>query len=123
MEEQTTMFDAQMAQIKVLNQAIDWLFNSPKAQAEKHAKMNFAAAYRDSILQKARELARELASGGQSITADDVQKALIDSGHSPASLGNAAGAIFKSKEWECVGWVASMRVSNHGRFIRSWRMR
>ncbi len=39
-------------------------------------------------------------------------------------LGNAAGSVFKTDDWEFTGrWVPSQRPEAHGRFIRVWRLK
>lgn len=53
--------------------------------------------------------------------ADEVGKLLKDE-HGIDSLGPAAGAIFRGKDWEFTGQrVTSARVSNHAREIKVWR--
>jgi hypothetical protein len=46
-----------------------------------------------------------------------------ENGLRPDLLGNAWGSIFRGKEWECIGWRKSTRVSNHARAIRIWRLK
>jgi hypothetical protein len=33
------------------------------------------------------------------------------------------GALFRGEEWEAVGWTTSAHPENHGRVIRTWRLR
>lgn len=94
-----------------------------RAAAEKREGMARAAEARAVVLARAKELAHSLAKNGRQVTADDVQFALSREGISPAILGPAAGSLFKGKEWECTGFVASSRVSNHACMIRVWRLR
>jgi hypothetical protein len=66
----------------------------------------------------ARQLARRIPDG---ITADDVQQALAILGYE--LLGNAAGGIFRGREWVFTGrWRKSARVTNHGHQNRVWRL-
>lgn len=67
-------------------------------------------------------LARQRAS--RTANADDFEALLGLMGKKHSDLGNAAGSIFHSAEWEWTGeFVPSRRVSNHGRFIRTWRLK
>ena len=54
------------------------------------------------------------------ITVDDVFKFMEECGHHPEMMGNASGSIFKFHGWKPVGFVKSIRVSNHSRIIREW---
>lgn len=85
--------------------------------------MQLAAEKRAEILLIAKDIARRMAQKQGEVTADDVQRRLILWDYDLSDLGNAAGSIFKGKEWECVGWKKSERVSNHARAIRVWRLR
>lgn len=79
---------------------------------------------REELLEIAQRVAVEIARTRSSrlVTADDVQAALIQEGYHPGDLGNAAGAIFRSAEWEWTGeMVPSRRVSRHGNLIRVWQ--
>lgn len=98
-------------------------FDAVKAEKAKRRGMDFAAQHKGSLLAKARGFAMDLALIDGQVNADDIQDYLLKLGFSSASLGNAAGSIFRGPEWECVGWQKSERVSNHGRMIRVWRLR
>jgi hypothetical protein len=53
------------------------------------------------------------------VTFDDVARVLLPRG---INLHNAAGSVFKSKEWEFTGkMVPSRRTSNNRRRIMVWR--
>jgi hypothetical protein len=55
-------------------------------------------------------------------TADDVMRQLT--AEQIKRLGNAAGSLFKGKQWTPAGiWVQSQRKTNHGRWIRVWRLK
>lgn len=42
---------------------------------------------------------------------------------SAKDLGNSAGSIFKTGDWEFTGqWKPSRRASNHGRHVRVWKL-
>lgn len=58
------------------------------------------------------------------VTVDDVYQRLIMWKYDPSLLGNAAGSIFRGKSWEFTGeWRKSTRTTNHGRYIRVWRLK
>lgn len=51
-------------------------------------------------------------------TIDEVQYFMISNGH---KLGMAAGAVFRGKEWEFVGFTKSKRSTNHVRPVSIWK--
>jgi hypothetical protein len=57
------------------------------------------------------------------VTADDAQAWLIEHNYSPASLGNAAGSLFKGGEWKLVGYRMSDRVSRHRNRVGVWQLK
>lgn len=89
------------------------------------AGMNQAAENRPAILKRAQELAVSIALRrvSRTVDADDVYRALIREGYDTATLGNAAGSIFRSKIWEYAERKKSVRISNHSRWIMVWRLR
>lgn len=90
----------------------------------KTAGMARAAKNRSAVLEVARAIAKELAHGGREITADDVVEGLVRRGHSEHCLGNAAGSIFRGRDWEWTGrFDESKRVHAHGNLLRVWRLR
>ena len=93
--------------------------------AAKEKGMAKAAANRRHALNRAREIALRLASDGREISADDIYNYFAFAGmlHLEMELWNAAGSIFRGKEWEFVRFKRSERESNHGRIIRVWRLR
>ena len=73
------------------------------------------------LMKEARRLALEIASRRGSVTADDVFAEMYKRGLHPELLGNAAGGLFRSKEFVFFGeWKKSSRVSNHARMNRVW---
>ncbi len=75
------------------------------------------------LLDHARHVAKQIAMLRESrtVTADDVGKAFEKEGITE-SLGNAAGSLFRGKEWEFTGQrIKSSRKSNHSREIKVWR--
>jgi hypothetical protein len=85
-----------------------------------------AAESRNPLVDKVRQFLRKLAKDrdNRCVTADDAYAYLKQIGEEERTLGNAAGALFKSGEWEFTGcWTPSTRVSNHARMVRVWRLK
>ena len=92
-----------------------------EAQKRKKEGMEEAARNRKRLLEVARDCAEEMSCYWE-CTSDHVAGAMERSRYRYESLGNAAGSIFRGKEWVFTGeWVASKRPSSHGRMIRLWR--
>lgn len=99
-------------------------FDDLKGRKARDRGMESAAEKRRFLLDLARRIAVAFAYNNGEVTADDVQRELIRRGFNPRDIGNAAGSIFKTKEWEFTGrWLESARVSNHARAIRVWRLK
>ena len=104
------------------------LFDAAKAQELKAEGMKVSRENpeRISLLDIAREGARKAAESriSRTATADDAYVYLTSLGYDQFSLGNAAGSLFRGKEWEFTGgFRASRRTSNHGHLQRVWRLR
>ena len=98
-------------------------FNWEAARRAREEGLEAAAMPRPALLELARDLARGIARRVGTVTADDVQAALLELGYQPKDLGNAAGALFRGAEWEQTGdWRRSARVSNHGHRNPVWRL-
>ena len=91
--------------------------------AAKAAGMDKAAENKKKLLEYARGIARDLAKGGNVISADDVQRELERRKISVHALGNAAGSLFKGKEWMAVGRIKSKRVHAHSNWLTTWRLK
>lgn len=93
-----------------------------EANAAKETGIALAVAHRAEILAKAREVARDLARHAeyQETNADEVAAQLELQGIDSTELGNAAGAIFRGKDWTFVGYKKSVRVSRHANKIGIW---
>jgi hypothetical protein len=94
--------------------------------AEKEAGLELAASSKNQLLERVRRHLRNLARDrdNRCVTADDATKFLVGIGEPDRALGNAAGSLFRSAEWEFTGcWTPSVRVSNHARVLRVWRLR
>ncbi|MBV9217683.1 MAG: hypothetical protein JO053_16055 [Acidobacteria bacterium] len=101
------------------------LFDIIEARERAQEGMEQAAERKASLLRFAQRKAEELGRRMRFVTADDVQRALVenpDRSISEHALGNAAGSLFKDKsKWRWTGETRpSERVSAHGRLIRVW---
>lgn len=99
------------------------LFDKSASEAVKVRGMSLAAAKADDDLTLARKIAKAIALHGDgTCDADEVGKVLYMR-YGIASLGPAAGSLFKGDEWKWTGKMRrSVRVTNHGRRIMLWRL-
>lgn len=99
-------------------------FDAAASEAGKDAGMSLAANNRRELLEHARRVAVRIALSrpDRCVSADDVQRALHESGVSVFALGNAAGSLFAGKAWEWTGrWLKSERKHAHSNPLRVWR--
>jgi hypothetical protein len=100
------------------------IFDEARSRELRDEGMRRAAEKRKGLVAECRERAEWIARNGREITIDDIYYAMENLGYEGMEfLGNAAGSIFKGKQWECVGWRKSTRVSNHARCVRVWSLR
>ena len=98
-------------------------FDAVVAEQRKEAGLQLAAMERDDALNNARSMARYLAHVYGTVTFDSVFMEMQARGLHPEMLGNAAGSVFRGKEWRFTGrWEKSARVSNHARVNRVWEL-
>ncbi len=103
--------------------------NSPELaqQAAEHGiRQACSPAYRKALLEYARGMAVHIAVNYGTVNADEVRQRFIT--HQGidewAKLGNAAGSIFRGKQWRFTGeWRQSGYVSRHGAMVRVWALR
>ena len=71
-------------------------------------------------LEEARATARHILEHQKFITIEDVlkQKPLPKFLHY-----NTIGGVFRTLDFECVGWGRSTRLEMNGRYIRRWKLR
>lgn len=99
------------------------LFDAAASEARKLRGMETAAAARETDLDKARAIAREIASRHGTVNADEVGQMLFTK-HGIKTLGPAAGSLFKGGEFEMTGdYVKSTRKKNHSRLLAVWRLK
>jgi len=106
-----------------MDQQLFELFDQSRGQIQKYRGMKSAAIHHKEKLELARAVAAILAMRSGTVSADEVGEALLK-GYGIKTLGPAGGSLFKGKQWVWTGnWIASTRVSNHGRMLRVWRLR
>ncbi len=100
-------------------------FNFKAGQAARDAGLDRASNpfYRKELLEWARLSAKRIARAAGRVSYDDVYRVLEYTGKQPELLGSAAGNVFRTGEWESVGWKPSERKSNHARPMRVWRLK
>jgi hypothetical protein len=99
------------------------LFDYAQSKQNRDTGMLSAAQKRMKALNKAKDIAFQLARIYPcKITADDVRKEYEYRGGNWSDLGNAAGSIFKGKQWQCVGFENSTVTTSHARALRVWRL-
>ena len=100
------------------------LFDAHEATLQKELGMARAEANRAEALEWAQRAAFTIAVRNGTVCIDDVYILMDAFGGHPERLGNAAGSVFDKRRFEFTGrWVKSKRVSNHGRWIRVWRLK
>lgn len=100
------------------------LFDVIEGTRQRDAGMERAAKNKAHLLDLAREAATHIARRTGEVNMDDVYAALEFYCGNYGELGNAAGAVFKGGQFEFTGrWVKSQRTTNHGRFIRVWKLK
>lgn len=92
-----------------------------RATQAKYAGQNAAISKNSQVYQIAKNLAIQLGKDKKLVNVDMVQGELVNLGYKAADLGNAAGAIFRGKNWKDTGnTYLSRRESNHARRITVW---
>lgn len=88
----------------------------------KEQGMSLAAASHADVLALARNVAVDVALHrySRTVTIDDIQGHLLLAGK---DLGNAAGSVFRGKDFEHAGYQKSRRASSHARVVSVWRLR
>lgn len=102
------------------------LFDSVASEAAKVAGMLQAADNKRSLLEFTRKGLIQIARArpDRTVSADDAAKYLADNGISVHALGNAAGSLFKTDDFEPAGWfIKSERRHAHSNLLRVWRVK
>ena len=102
------------------------LFDALLERHNKDSGMMAAVMAKGELLEVARSCALHLVSQHpfNSCTSDDVAGEMQRRGYDYTELGNAAGSIFKGKQWEFTGrYIPSKRPTAHKRDIKIWRLK
>lgn len=92
------------------------------AESQRHRDVGIAVAAENNavLLAEAREIARELSQDGRvEVDADMVQRVMY-SRYGRDVLGNAAGGIFRGRDWSFAGYSKSTRIQSHGNRLCKW---
>ena len=92
------------------------------AESRRQAELGIGLAAENNAvrLAEAREIARELSQGGRvEVDADMVQRVMY-ARYGRDVLGNAAGGIFRGREWSFAGYSKSTRIQSHGNRLCKW---
>jgi len=98
------------------------LFDYAQSIQERDKGMATAVSGRSKALETARRLARIICQLHGKVTADDVRREFEYRGGDWTELGNAAGSLFKGKQWQSVGFENSTVATSHARMIRVWKL-
>jgi len=99
------------------------LFDEQESESRKESGIRLASSNREELLAIARMIAYELAKKYGQVHADMVFRVMHDK-YGIQSIGNASGAIFRTKDFVFTGnWYKSKRVTNHARMIRIWKLK
>ena len=100
-------------------------FDKEESEKNKQEGMKQAADKKPSMVEVARTTARMLAkSAPNGITMDDVMMQLVADGYSVHCLGNAAGSVFKHKDFESTGRTRkSIRKHAHSNRLTVWKLK
>jgi hypothetical protein len=75
---------------------------------------------REKAYDVAKRIAKKLGQEQHRVTADNVQSELARLGYTSVDLGNAAGNLFRGKNWKHSGYVTTARPTGRGRKISVW---
>lgn len=104
---------------------LDSHFDLRLGQALKEAGLQAASDAKADLLALGRAYVRRAALGraDRSATADDAAVGLVAAGLPADALGNAAGALFRGRDWRFTGrWEKSSRTTNHAHQNRVWEL-
>jgi hypothetical protein len=99
------------------------LFDYAQSIQERDKGIKTAVSGREEILKRVRSIAGNLARIYGKVTADMVRAEYEYRGGNWSDLGNAAGSIFKGKQWQCVGFENSTVTTSHARALRVWALK
>ncbi len=98
------------------------LFDTIKAKLERDKGLDKVEGNNDSFVHRMRAHAKHIAQRTGHVTSDDLRRYASSHGLEPKHP-NAWGAVFRGKQWICIGRRKSTLASNHAREIRIWGLR
>ena len=101
--------------------SLNW--NPEEGERRKRRGMDQAAANKNPLLTKARELAVQIAKRQGTVNADEVVFAMECEGYPPGCLGNSAGSIFRGLFEKTGEFAKSARPWAHANELRVWRLK
>ena len=118
------MVNAENAEVAEMDTGMS-LFDYAESQRQAEAGIAAAAENNAVLLAEAREIAVELSKGltGRigSVTVDaDMVQRVMSQRYGRDVLGNAAGGIFRSRDWSFAGYSKSTRIQSHGNRLCKW---
>ncbi len=100
------------------------LFDAVEADRLKEEGMARAVEWTNKeLFELAHQIALNLAKRSGRVTADEVYEAMLIRGIDPKPLGNAWGSVFRKGFTFTGEWRKSTRTTNHGRYVRVWRLK
>ena len=97
------------------------LFDYVESQRQRDVGIAVASENAASVLVRVQELAREIGRRQRFVSADDVALEMEKHKISRKALGNAAGGMFRGREWrDTTRTVKSKRINAHARKIAIW---
>lgn len=75
------------------------------------------------LVTEAREIAEQIARSKGVVSMDDVVAEMMRRGYPEGCLKNAAGGVFKTRNWQWTGqFIHSVRIKAHGNLLRTWQL-
>ncbi len=90
-------------------------------QELKQIGLDLVSSHNPAWLGRMRTHARHCARTYGAVSADDIRVFAEQTNDHPAH-GNCYGAVFRGREWRCIGRKRSAIASNHAREIRIWAL-
>lgn len=100
--------------------SLNW--NAGEAERRKERGRNLAAAVKEPLLIRARELAVQIAERKGTVHMDAVVFAMECEGYPQGCLGNSAGSVFVGMEWTGQ-FTKSARPQSHRNLLRIWKLK
>jgi hypothetical protein len=98
------------------------LFDRAESLRHRDVGIEIAVSNAQPRVLEAREIAREVCRAKGEASMDDVVAELIRRGRKSDYLGNAAGGVFRTREFKFVRYTTSARIHAHGNRIGVYRI-